>query len=177
MRESSVLGKGWVWDQLLRGGLNYDGISCCVPAQGITSPFAWAYGSLCQFWRGRADSSVWEIRQRYFCSLALGPPAMPCCERLGAAPLQEGGCLLHGAPSKAARLLCRGEGRGTPAQSWERDLGLLQMENGSKRFWSGACFGEGGERRKPDFLLPPETNAAPSADKKSRASDSWAEMP
>lgn len=51
------------------------------------------------------------------------------------------------------------------------------MENGTVWFWLGVCFREGGEQRKPDFLLPPETSSAPSADKKSRASDSWAEMP
>lgn len=62
-------------------------------------------------------------------------------------------------------------------QSQKEDLGLLQMENGTVWFWLGACFREGGEQRKPDFLLPPETSDAPSADKKSRASDSWAEMP
>lgn len=77
-----------------------------------------------------------------------------------------------GSICKAAWLLCGTEGRGTPAQSQERDLGLLQMENGTERFWLGACFGEGGEQRKPDFLLPPEKSAALSAVKKSRASDS-----
>lgn len=51
------------------------------------------------------------------------------------------------------------------------------MENGTVWFWLGVCFREGGEQRKPDFLLPPETSSALSADKKSRASDSWAEMP
>lgn len=72
---------------------------------------------------------------------------------------------------------CRGEGPGTPARSQKEDLGLLQMENGTVGFWLGACFRDGWEQRKPDFLLPSETSGAPSADKKSRASDSWAEMP
>lgn len=109
-----------------------------------------------------------------------------CSGPSGCAALREaGGCTpagrrlssAQGSVCKAAWLLCGGEGRGSPAQSRERDLGLLQMENGTEQFWLGACFREGGDRRKPDFLLPPETSAAPSADKKSRASDLWAEMP
>lgn len=110
-----------MWDQLLQGEMGCEGITCFVPAQEKTFPFPWADVSLCQLWRGRVDSSVCEVKQSFlslglyslslkhvFLSARAGPwathhflPLVPdaaVMERLGAVPLQESDCLLHGAP-------------------------------------------------------------------------------
>lgn len=105
-----------------------------------------------------------------------GPCGRAVLRGAGAASLRQGGRLLHGAPYAKQRGSSAGVKVGGPQLNHGRegDLSLLQMEDRTERFgWVRVLGREGGQRRKPDFLLPPETSAAPSADKKSRASDSW----